>query len=802
MNKYDYSTLNDKELEEFTCELLNAHYKLELQNFKSGQDQGIDLRYAANDNKNSVIVQVKHYTTNFKTLYNKLKSEELKKVQQLNPGTYWFVTSLPLSAKNKDQIKELFTGFIPNTNYILGREDLDRLLSQHKKIEKDWLKLWLTNTSVLQQILNNAIIGRSAFYQDKILNTIKLYVKNPSLSEANKILRKNKFLLITGQPGVGKTTLADILTYEFLAQGFQLIYIDKDINEAEAVYELDKEQPQIFYFDDFLGSNHLEILNPKSSESAIVNFIERIQLSQKKYLIMTTRTTILNDARENYEKLKRARIDMHRKELQLQDYDIVDKGKILYSHLYHSKIEPVYKEEIFKNKNYWKVVKHRNYTPRLIEFFCKPFNLTGISPEKYLAFVLNTLEFPNEIWRHSYTKQLHAEDRFLVGSFYSFGDNYNFSRFSFDAVMRLDCVEIAYNNRVDYEVTHNGHVRVADSFLNSLRRLLDGYLINYYTKESSVSMLSFINPSIGDFLKSYYSTSNEEKWKLVKGAVYITQLKFCYSKLFIYGNLGFDNYLAATTEFLDYVEPNINKFLPVIHLEENSKIPYDSAFRCEIMELLHKFRFTEEINERVDVLITKLLEGLNLDEINYDCYKIIIALIEETDEDSLLEAFVEKNWDNLIMKLWPHASSIDVAEEIGELFKTYNKDVGNFANESFAKDLIYNTFKSRADDETESLIYDREDKIKSVEELEALKEEVQRTRDEIFRSFELKDESYDENYYFGDFNIEELIKTNKSRKKKKVILSKPKEVKEKANQAEMERKVDDLFTQIELPLIL
>lgn len=315
MSKYDYTALNDKEFEELACEILNKEYDLELQSFKRGKDRGIDLRYSTNNNKNSIIVQAKQYTTNFKVLFGSLR-KELINVKKLCPDEYWVVTSLPLNATEKDLIADLFGGFMPNSNYILAEGDLDKLLRKHKDIERNWLKLWLTNTRVLAMVLHHSINGRSEFYESKIISKLRLYVKSKSLSDAGKMLKKNKFLLISGQPGVGKTTLADILTYEFLAQKFSLVYIDKDIEEAGDVFDGDnKDLPQIIYFDDFLGANHLEIMNLKSSESAIVRFIERVQSAKNKYMILTTRTTILKDARENYEKLNRSNIELSKREL-------------------------------------------------------------------------------------------------------------------------------------------------------------------------------------------------------------------------------------------------------------------------------------------------------------------------------------------------------------------------------------------------------------------------------------------------------------------------------------------------------
>lgn len=92
MNNYNFSTLNDKEFEQLTKDLLNAKYELNLQDFKVGKDQGIDLRFSTQSNNNSTVVQVKHFlNSGFSQLKSTLKNKELDKVKILSPDRYIIV---------------------------------------------------------------------------------------------------------------------------------------------------------------------------------------------------------------------------------------------------------------------------------------------------------------------------------------------------------------------------------------------------------------------------------------------------------------------------------------------------------------------------------------------------------------------------------------------------------------------------------------------------------------------------------------------------------------------------------------
>lgn len=82
MSNYNFKTLNDKEFENLTRDLLSAEMEIEFQSFKSGKDKGIDLRYSTTlDNK--IVVQVKHYANStFAQLKHTLRNTELPKILQ------------------------------------------------------------------------------------------------------------------------------------------------------------------------------------------------------------------------------------------------------------------------------------------------------------------------------------------------------------------------------------------------------------------------------------------------------------------------------------------------------------------------------------------------------------------------------------------------------------------------------------------------------------------------------------------------------------------------------------------------
>lgn len=524
---YDFSSLNDKELERLAQDLLNAKYNLGLQSFKTGKDGGVDLRFAGppgRSGKPEIIVQVKHYLkSGYKVLLRKLKVEELPKVQKLNPRRYIVVTSIALSAKQKDEIRKALSPFVLSSDDVFGRDDLNALLRDPKceGIEKKWHKLWLSSIESLNVIINYAEENRSEYATETILGKIKLYVETKNFPNAISLLNRNRVLLITGIPGIGKTTLAQLLIYFHLREGFSLIQMNS-VYDGEKLLSRDPNKKQIFYFDDFLGSNILQLYRENSSESQIANFIERIHGAKNKRLILTSRTVILNQAYSAFDTIRNTGLRLNEFELKLSDYSDYQKAKILYNHLFWSEVPENLRNAIVQKRFYMRIIKHKNYSPRLIEFFTKATQISGLSAEEYVKFIVNSLNHPSEIWSHSFHKQIDIAERCFLMTLLTKGRS----------PVANDVID-AFQTRLQYEKTHHGLTISTDLVDQCIKVLMGGFISsevkrkNRYSpkfEQIEIQTFDFVNPSLGDFLISLLKNRKPELIACIKSAVSIDQM--------------------------------------------------------------------------------------------------------------------------------------------------------------------------------------------------------------------------------------------------------------------------------------
>lgn len=706
MNNYDFSSLHDKEFEEFCRDLLNAEFNMDLQSFKPGKDKGIDLRYASPKNENEIVVQVKHYVkTGFGGLLSKLENKELEKIQKLKPKKYFLVTSVPLNPQDKEKIKTALSPFIETTNEIIGQEDLIKYLSKHEQIERKYYKLWLTSTSVLQTIINRSFYSKSKFYEEKIKKDISLYVKSKNYETALSMLQENKFLLISGQPGVGKTSLAKSIAFEFMARGADLFYIDQELKEAESVMSDDPKVKQIFLLDDFLGSNYYEILNPKSSHSSIISFIERVMQNQNKYCILTTRTNILYKSYFSSENLRRSSINVSKLELEIKDYSRLDKAKILYSHFFHYNLSETLLQKIYEEKRYWGIIQHQNYYPRLVEFFTKPNNFKEIkTSDKYIDFVFRTLNNPDEVWLHAFNEQIEEEDRFLVITQFSFGREIN-----------LEILSTAFNAKLDFEIKNHGFIKKQDSFNSSMKRLLDGFLASKRIEENAY--IQFINPSINDFLINYFLYSQEERFKLVSSTVYYTQFKrivALYKHIKEKGTRIKPEELNVLIEKIDSLEHSLG-FLDLefkvayfgkvldTKMEADEKNIRIALLYCEILS------FDNSLHNLVDGLIFKYLNSIDLLQMNSENDALLLELLQYYFHEGTTYTFLKNNLFELSDKIINRSGNVSTIKKLKELYFQYDTNFDEYLKDPERKE----NYKTKAEENIGGYLSDFTSDLKS-----------------------------------------------------------------------------------------
>lgn len=418
MANYDFKQLSPHDFEELARDLIQAQHGIVLESFKVGRDLGIDFRHARA--KGNTIVQCKHYAgTGLTGLIADLKKEAVK-VAKLKPSRYILVTSVGLTPPNKADIQALF-GDVLALGDLLGPDDLNNLLGLHPAVEQRHYKLWLASRAALDRVIHNASLIQSEFEVERVHREVCRYVHCAAYPRALTMLDGDHVAIISGAPGVGKTSLAKMLLYAHLERGYEAVSILTDFQTGRERYQPGKRQ--IFYFDDFIGATFLgerASAFTRNEDRSILDFVEMVRAAPTARLVMTTREHILRQAVATSEKFKHSLLIDSRCVLEIGDYSRRQRAEILYNHVYFSDLPDGYRAALLAGRFYKEIVQHQKFNPRLIEWLSTFQRVKSVPPEHYQTFVRGLLTDPTEIWRHAYEQEISDAARSVLLTLYTY----------------------------------------------------------------------------------------------------------------------------------------------------------------------------------------------------------------------------------------------------------------------------------------------------------------------------------------------------------------------------------------------
>ena len=531
MADYDFTAcLSPLDFELLSKDLLEAELGIQLENFSEGRDGGIDLRYApirgagptvfgasalkAPKTSPQLIVQCKRYSS-FANLKSELKRNELPKISKLNPARYILTTSVSLSPMQADELVAVLSPFVQTTGDIYGRERLNSILGKHSEIERRHIKLWASSAGVFDSIIH---AGTHVVSREEIERTIaaaKLYVRNASFDEALKILKKQRVCIISGLPGIGKTTLARMLMLYFYEKGHDLVKIESDISEARAVSYHNK--PRFFYYDDFLGQTAQADKLNKNEDQKLLDFMASIRDSKDSVFVLTTREYILNQAKLHYEKLAREKFDHRTCVIDLSKYSRRIRAQILYNHLHFSSLPRPHLENLVTKRGYVRIVDHRNYNPRLIQYLTDIAWIGETPSTGYLELFIRNLDNPVEIWNHAFRNQISDRSRHLL-----------FVLVTMPPESLLPDVEKGFVTFHKAQCARFGIAHSATDFEAALREL-DGTFVATRRVQGFV-LVRFQNPSIRDFMQTLL-LEGEQFAEVIESFVFFEQPQWLMTTL-------------------------------------------------------------------------------------------------------------------------------------------------------------------------------------------------------------------------------------------------------------------------------
>ncbi|MDV3500533.1 hypothetical protein CMU88_09350 [Elizabethkingia anophelis] len=548
--------------------------------YRRGRDGGIDFK--STNTQTKIIGQCKLYNpSNYNSFFANLKNE-IKKCKRQKPSRYILCTNTKLSPSQAQEIYDLFEGYIINEEDIVDGEKLNKYLGnkEYQHLLKVYSKLLVPNLQLVEQaldeIINRKYYNKTASFLREIQKEHKLHHNTQMLKHCIDVLEKNKIIILTGNPGVGKTTTAKMIVNYFINQKVKnvLFLTDTDFIEIEGLYQ----NNQIIVVDDFWGQN----FRPEHKDGSRLRNFNRIindfKESENRYLVLTSREYIIQDVLNHAEHETQKILNTDRFIVNLDAFSNEDKARIFLNHLLYYDFEKAFFNKLEYSDILENIIEHSNYSPRHIEYFIKQFlYFDDKSSYNFYALFLKYLDKPTEYWNKNFEKLNGTSKLILL-----------IILISSDPMELLDLEKSFNTTQEETRLSLNENIEPL-AFNKELRILEDFYLVSEKEEYTNRVFLRFQSPGIKDFLLEYLRT-NGKAWikPLLENALFFNQLNFVFDT----EEKNIDDYMSEISLFGKKIilSLELQKILKLKLLNEfdvlnfcyqGDKVLYDDAFSSE-----------------------------------------------------------------------------------------------------------------------------------------------------------------------------------------------------------------------------
>jgi hypothetical protein len=295
----------------------------------------------------------------------------------VNPSTYVLLTNCTVTSEDRKAIGDLLSRTTSACVHVLGAGDLASTLDLHPEIARSFPQIlsYQNLLELLSRIQAKDVFERSAAALAGAQEIIPVFVPTEAYDRAWAVIRSKHFVVLSGPPEMGKTSIGWMIAMSQIANGWQAIECNSPA-DVFRVYE--SKEKQVFIADDAFGRTEFDVNRGTLWEIDLAKVLQR--LDKDHLLIWTSRKHILERAiREIDLQGKAAKFPAPGEVLvQADRLSTKEKALILYRHAAALSLDETAKTILKSNVEL--IVGDRHFTPERIRRFVR-FELPSLADE-------------------------------------------------------------------------------------------------------------------------------------------------------------------------------------------------------------------------------------------------------------------------------------------------------------------------------------------------------------------------------------------------------------------------------------
>lgn len=499
------------------------------------------------------------------------------------------------------------------------------ILVKKRKLEDSDYAVTLSDLEALSRMANEdpdlyCLLDSAAKYYE-------LFVETDIYRETYKKVLNSSCVMLTGNPGTGKTTTSEMIALKMVGTGeYRIRYLKNKNSKIEELYNQVKANPDVKEFiliDDCLGQAFFDLSSDE--ENCLHKLVAYVGHNINKKLLLNSRIKVMEDSKTHklYESVFQEMTEKGRV-VRFGEYKRSEKAKILRRHIFVRTDEEHYKD-ISNVIRCVKIVEHPSFNPRIIDYITRKTTLTKIVKDgDYYKQIIDSLNNPKDLWKYVYTKDTPSCSKTLLKALFTLTNSVvetEKCKKVFEKFLSLDNFKGSYSEEWDRAFAG-----------------LNESMVKMQASSPSESFISFIDHSFYDYLNnSIYPKESMDRKLLDKGIIYELQVKalYYYSEQdnfkdeltkngqilnLLYSDEGFRaldifECVARTRTRLEEYKPFINEAFSMIEQCKYPRYYYRSRYRtsCETRMLLSiledsnfsEFYFGPKLSKRVFFVLTK-----------------------------------------------------------------------------------------------------------------------------------------------------------------------------------------------------